>query len=77
MTSEDDPDGIYFEATFEFIKVPYVCMEGRRKSGPSGTNSISLEDVSIYKRDVKFDSADKRLCFRIYTDRMSNPSVAY
>lgn len=47
MTTEDDPEHIYFEATFEFIKVPYVCMEGRRKSGPSGTNSISMEDVSF------------------------------
>lgn len=47
MTSEDDSDGIYFEATYEFVKGPYTCKEGRRKAGPSGTNSLSVEDVSF------------------------------
>lgn len=46
MTSQDDPDNIYFEATFQFIKGPYTCREQRRRSGPGGTTSLALEDVS-------------------------------
>ncbi len=47
MTSQDDPDNIYFEATFQFIKGPYTCRETRRRSGPGGQTSLALEDVRI------------------------------
>lgn len=46
MTSQDDPEHINFEATFQFIKGPYTCRETRRRSGPGGTTSLALEDVS-------------------------------
>lgn len=46
MTSQDDPDSIYFEATFQFIKGPYTCRETRRRSGPGGQTSLALEDVN-------------------------------
>lgn len=45
MTAQDDPDNIYFEATFQFIKGPYTCRETRRRSGPGGQTSLALEDV--------------------------------
>lgn len=46
MTSQDDPDNINFEASFQFIKGPYTCREIRRRGGPGGTTSLALEDVS-------------------------------
>lgn len=45
MTTEDDPDSINFEATYEFIRGPYMCKESRKMTGPSGTTSLSLEEV--------------------------------
>lgn len=45
MTSEDDPDFVNFEATYEFIKGPYLCRDSRRKMGPSGTHSLAMEEV--------------------------------
>lgn len=45
MTTDDDPDSMNFEATYEFIKGPYMCKEPRKMSGPSGTTSLSHEDV--------------------------------
>ncbi|XP_037044522.1 uncharacterized protein LOC119080330 isoform X2 [Bradysia coprophila] len=50
MTSQDDPDNIYFEATFQFIKGPYTCRESRRRSGPGGQTSLALEDIECRTR---------------------------
>lgn len=49
MSSLEDPDSIFFEATFEFVKGPYVCKESRRRIGNSGEASLSIEDVIICK----------------------------
>ena len=53
MTTEDDPDSINFEGTYEFIKGPYTCKDTRRKSGESGSTSLALEEVHYYFR-MKF-----------------------
>lgn len=47
MTSEDDPDNLSFEATYEFIKGPMACKELRKVSGGSGRISVSTDDVSV------------------------------
>lgn len=46
MTSNDDPDSLSFEATYEFIKGPSSCKELRKVSGGSGSISVSSDDVS-------------------------------
>lgn len=48
MTAKDDPDAINFEATYEFIKGPYTCKENRKKSGPSGSGSLTQEEVRTF-----------------------------
>lgn len=46
MTTEDDPDNLHFEATYEFIKGPMACKELRKVAGGSGSISVSTDDVS-------------------------------
>lgn len=46
MTTLDDPDTLYFEATYEFIKGPSACKELRKVSGGSGIILVSADDVS-------------------------------
>lgn len=45
MSSNDDPDNLNFEATYEFIKGPPACKELRKVSGGSGTISVATDDV--------------------------------
>lgn len=45
MTALDDPDHLSFEATYEFIKLPFLCNGVRRISGTSGTINLSDENV--------------------------------
>lgn len=45
MTSDDDPDTVNFEATYEFLKGPTTCQDGRRKTGSSGVIDLSVGDV--------------------------------
>lgn len=47
MTTLDDPDGLNFEGTFEFIKGPSGCKDGRRKFGPSGIIDMTFGDVCV------------------------------
>lgn len=47
MSSYEDPDTLFFEATYEFVKAPYVCKESRKHIGTSGEASLSIEDVSF------------------------------
>lgn len=47
MTADDDPDGTYFEATYEFIMGPYVCRESRDRIGTSGLAHLSADEVSV------------------------------
>lgn len=46
MSADDDPEGTYFEATYEFVMGPYACKESRDRIGASGTASLSMEEVS-------------------------------
>lgn len=48
MTALDDPDNLYFEATYEFIKGPFGCLDPRKRTGPNGAISVALEDVIYY-----------------------------
>lgn len=46
MSADDDPDGTYFEATYEFVMGPYACKGSRDRIPASGSASLSMEEVS-------------------------------
>lgn len=50
MTDFDDPEHIYFEGTFEFIKAPTHCKDNRRKYGASGLVDLSQGEIECRSR---------------------------
>lgn len=72
MTSQDDPDSIYFEATFQFIKGPYTCRESRRRHGPGGQTSLALEDVNMNVSLTELRSA-KQIIFHHQIECRTRP----
>ncbi|XP_055630213.1 uncharacterized protein LOC129771009 isoform X2 [Toxorhynchites rutilus septentrionalis] len=66
MTSEDDPDTLNFEATFEFVKGPMMCKDVRRKNAITGVVNLSSGEMECRNRPWLIEpSVEKYLYIRL------------